>query len=357
MRYNFFCGKKARVFLFFHFLFLRSSPVKAHCQKSPKNILLSCWGALGDVVLATSVVSKILQRYPDAKIGFVCDSKASIVVQTLAPMVYIHSIPNWRTGRKGVVQSLLSWIYHTVLIYPKAIREIRKKSYDVSLELHLFFPTSVSLLYKANVPCRIGFCSGGYENMLTDFVCLPQTLCYLPQLYSYLLEKIGVPKDLDVAPIISSSQKREEVILHLGTSDPRKEWPSACWKLVAQELRKRGYSLVFTGQGEREKFLIQEAFSQELGTNLCNSLSFDAFAERIKQAKAIVSVDSVSVHLAAYFGVPFVALYLYNESLPLWVPTQATGRVLIGNSIAFSDVISQFLSLVETKNGGESIGG
>lgn len=322
-------GKKARLFLLLTRMFRKKSSQKRDSLtkyikaiSGPPRILLCCWGALGDVVLASSVISKLRAKYPDCTLGFLVDGSSSCVIQTLDPSVHIHEVPHWKFGKKGAISMLGSWIYHSLFVYPGKILELKRQRYDISIELYLFFPTAVPLVFRAGIPRLLGFMSGGYEDLLTDPVPLPTSLQYLPILYETLLEQMGISAMSWTEPGASQA-KQGRVVLHVGTSDPRKEWPPAHWQKIARELRTRGYSLVFTGRGDREKRLIQESFCTSeglLGEDFCDRLSFSAFANTIKTAKGLISVDSVSVHLATLFSTPFVALYLYNESLPLWVP-------------------------------------
>ena len=43
----------------------------------------------------------------------------------------------------------------------------------------------------------------------------------------------------------------------------------------------------------------------------------------------MISVDSVSVHLAALFHIPILALYLYNHVVELWLPDAEKASFLI----------------------------
>lgn len=329
------CGKWARFFLFcfcrpFSSHHLDEQKAKKNLKNDPK-ILLCCWASLGDVLLASSILPALRQKWPEAKFGFLCDPKSLSVVQAQnPPLDYIHSVPCWKV--KGRLRSLISFFYHTVRVYPALIQEIKKTSYDVSLELHPFFPSSASLAKKGGIPCRIGFASGGSEVFLTDMIPFPKKQRYLPSLYRDLLSIIGVDFKEPRASLLLSKdvfvKEKQYIVLHFGTSDPRKEWDPSLWKELAHTLKKLGHYLVFTGKGERDLAFMEDF--EGLGLNLVDKLSFSELATLIQKAQVVISVDSVPVHLAAFLGAPFVALYLYSEGVELWLPNKENCFLLIG---------------------------
>ena len=332
-----FCGKNATLFFFFYNPFARVSLLfcknikKEEIKKDPK-ILLCCQASLGDVLLASSVVPSIRAKWPNSKIGFLCTKESSSILKMQKEIDYIHEIPRWMISGKGRIRNLGALFFYNLAIYPKMIFKIREKNYDVSLELHPFFPNSLPLVKKARIPRRIAFDSGGYAIWTTDRIPFPKAR-YLPYLYEELLKPLDLQSKGFKADLCLSLEKRhlpeKYIVIHVGTSDLRKEWPSFKWKEVALDLEKQGFKLVFTGKGSRDQLLIKEAFSECEGINLCDQVEVDEMALIIKKAMALISVDSFPVHLASLFEIPFVALYLYSESLELWLPENKFCSLLI----------------------------
>ncbi len=335
-RKAFFCGRSAAMFISFSRLFIRASSFfqkkTLPTLKEPSKILLCCSANLGDVFLAASVIPSLRKRFPKCVIGFLCSSASSLLLKDIKGISYIHEVPPFKGIKIGKLKSLFLLLYHSVFIYPKVLKEIRAVRYDVSIELYLFFSNTIPLAKRAGIPRRIGFPTGGYECALTDSIPFPHEVSYLPVAFERLLSSLGV----------SSFEGRDYcfmesniVILHLGTSDPRKEWEADEWHRLAVALKEKGFSLVFTGSGKRDRELIKEAKLEDLGKNLIDELSFKQLFLTLKNAKALISVDSLPIHVAAFLKVPFVALYLYSEGVDLWLPNFVYSRLLVQKNCVF----------------------
>lgn len=317
------CGKAACLFFYFYdpFAILIKCIFPEKKRKKNENyekILLCCWASLGDVFLASFMIQSIKERWPNSQIGFLCSPQSVSVLDSVQGIDHVHAVPSWLDCHKNKIRNLLSLFYHNLFIYPKMIADLKKMNYDVSLELHPFFPNSIPLMRRARIPRRIGLEGSGYEMWLTDAVSLASSAHYLPHLFEPFLLLLDAKK-IEAIKKTRDSFASKRVVLHMGTSDERKEWPISYWKLIAETLEEKGYSIVFTGKGKREKKMIEKALSKT-AISLCDTLDFKELFQVISEARLLVSVDSVPVHIAARCQVPFVALYLYNTGVEFWLP-------------------------------------
>ncbi len=343
LKKNSLCGKGASLFFCFYNVllalpcFFQKKRSQSIHEESPK-ILLCCFASLGDVLLASYSISPLKKRWPKARIGFLCSPISASMLQIVKDVDFIHTIPYWMK-KQSKLKNLFSLFYHSLFIYPQIAKEIQGIKYDLSIELHPFFPNTIPIAKRARIPRRIGFGSGGYDILLTDPVDLPEKREYLPFLYRKLLAVLESDLDSPKASLeIPFSQKianeikgRSFILLQMGTSDCRKEWAPEYWHAVAIELVRLGFFLVFTGKGAHDIDLWNKARLEGLGVNLIDALDLAEFAFLLRQAKAVISVDSFPVHLAAILQVPFVALYLYSESIEFWLPEDACGSLLVKN--------------------------
>ena len=330
-----FCSKKASLFLRVYtplallIRWLHKDPPPKPIPSNPK-ILLCCWGSLGDVLLACSILPLLQERWPKGSFGFLCETGSVDVLLGQTKLTHIHTAPNWMNCSKKM--ALFSLLYHTIFSYPRVAARIQALSYDLSIELHPFFPNTLPLARKAKISRRIAFSTGGYDVWMTEPIPFPSSWDYLPLLYPKLLKGLGITSTR--LPCSRPLQcAREKIVIHMGTSDPRKEWPLSLWKELILLLRKHNYPLLFTGKGLREKASLSELCSLE--ENLCNKQDFSSFSRTIQEARALITVDSLSVHLAALFQTPQVALYLYNETVDLWLPPTNNCRLLISENCHF----------------------
>lgn len=332
------CGKFAHLFFSFYdpfayfIRFCVPDKIKNPIPENPK-ILLCCWASLGDVLLASSVIPHIRRRWPLATIGFLCAPTSFSVIEGCKKIDNIHQVPSWMVFGQGKIRNLYSLVYHFFAIYPKAIREIKKVGYDISIELHPFFPNCIPLMRRAGISRRVAFTSGGYDVWITDPVDFLDLGRYLPTLYPLLLEKIGIEiKEESQTSPASSLKGLCKAVLHMGTSDPRKAWGSSYWGSLGRALKEKGYEIILTGKGKQDRALIAESGLESLGENLCDALDFQGLSKVIEEAALIISIDSLPVHLAALYGVPFVGLYLYNANVELWLPEAPNCYLLVHNA-------------------------
>jgi len=322
-------GNWAKIFLILHkpvglFFQLASYFDRKKSISSHPKILLCCWTSLGDVFLATTFIDSILEKYPKATLGFLCSSRSISLLEKDSRITHIHIAPSWRLAHKSKIEHIVSFFKLYFSCYPKIARELQKVGYDISVELHPFFPDTAFLCRKAKIAHRIGFSSAGSAYSLTKSIDLPDRLSYLPKLYPLLIEKqISTPK------FVRQSPDEQYIILHIGSSDPKKLWQSNYWYLVADSLQKQGFSLVLTGSGLQDKKLIEEAKISSFAKDLCNKLSLEELICSIAKASLVISVDSLPIHIAAQKGTPFVGLYLYNKFLDLWLPDTPHARFLV----------------------------
>ena len=107
------------------------------------------------------------------------------------------------------------------------------------------------------------------------------------------------------------------VVVHAGTSDPEKRWPSAKFAVVCKQLLIKGrVRIVLIGGSEeeaqsRELFsLLPEGVADWTGALDLKELSALLHAPRVK---TILSSDSGPVHIAWLHGKPVVALFAMNS--------------------------------------------
>ncbi len=111
------------------------------------------------------------------------------------------------------------------------------------------------------------------------------------------------------------------IFLH-GTTWPGKRWPIANWQALGRWLRDRqGLRIVLPWGSEAER-LDAVAIAEACGGLVLPKLGLTALGGWLRQARAVVGVDTGLMHFAAALGVP--GLSLYGPTLPSL--TGAIGR-------------------------------
>lgn len=165
-----------------------------------------------------------------------------------------------------------------------------------------------------------------FLNLLTPFnvpVCSPRhpQISLAPKLTPELRKKVP-----DFPP------EKSYVVLHLGAARPEKFWPTERWAAVAEHLtKKRGLGVVLTG-GSGPAETAARAFLRERLPGILDlggRTTLEETAAVYAGARLVVTVDSMSAHLAPAVGAR--TLVLFGPMNPAqWGPRQAGCRALRG---------------------------
>jgi ADP-heptose:LPS heptosyltransferase len=299
-----------------HSLFKRDLPPP---DQRPKRLLLSNWGSLGDVLLATSVIAPIKEHYPDCEIGFLVSEKGEKALSGISGIDRVH-ICKWQLSAKSTLGRLLQFMRFRRQTRT-LVQEIALAGYDTFVELYPFFPNSITLGRAAHIPRRIGFDTSGGKPLLTDCVKWEKE-GYLLNCYRWLLKPLAIDHHPSVPLALSDLPEHSPIILHTGSSNKEKELPITFWKELYRLLKKEGYSLAFTGAGERQKEMIAKIGATE-AENQCDKLPWNDFVSWVARSPCVITIDSVSAHIAAAAGRPLIVFYLKKLNIGLWKPEKA----------------------------------
>jgi len=320
--------------------------------KNPKKILLSNIAHLGDVLISLKAVSFLKEKFPDAKIGFVCSSVSKEIVEKFSLIDKIFVVDHFKINRKEI--SKFQKIRKYLSSRKKVIHDIKKEKYDVAIDLHYHFPNSIYLLHKAKVPIRIGYSSAGFENFLTHALSWKNknqhVFSYQLDLLKFLNvdsnnENINIePKLLKIPDGIFTKEfvdrykdqnhkslenfhlPKDYIIFHIGAGSEKKMWDINKWKKLTAELLKKGKNIVFTGKGQNEKDLISKIINAQNFSNsknkifdLSDKLNFSELSNIVKNTKLLVCVDSFLLHLGASLDKPTIVIYSGINNANHWV--------------------------------------
>ena len=150
-------------FLFFILKIFKKAPLK---HSPPENILVIQLAHKGDVIIATSVLPLIKEKYPKAKIGMLMGSWSKEIIHnhTLVDFVHIFDHPKLNRSHCSFIKKLILSIRQL----SQLIKDLKKHHYDISIDLSCYYPNSHFLTWRSNIPQRIGYQSGGGSPLLTD---------------------------------------------------------------------------------------------------------------------------------------------------------------------------------------------
>ena len=291
-------------------------------------LIVKLW-ALGDILMATPLLTALKRRWPECQITWLADTHYAGVLED-NPRLH-EVIPfdsgtwrrHWRYGR-FLPYARMSW----------ALREdLRRRRFDAVINLtaekwwSVWFnvaPVTVGLFPSAE-PGRMG---RRYTHAIprADSPSVHNTTHYLRPAAA-----LGIPGPYDEHLVMGVSAghaaavrdflcdqpgydpNKPLIVLHPGASQGTKCWPAASFAAVAAALGDR-FNLVLTGSPSERP--LAEAVLAALPAGASPPLvaagrlpAIVQTAALVRQAAAVVTGDTSVLHIASALGTPLVALY------------------------------------------------
>ena len=303
----------------------------------PLRILIANWGHLGDVVAILPLL-KFLETHPRVQeLGVLVGSWSRQVLESSDIAARIHVADHWALDRSN--KSAFHKFKNYVARYPSLVNELSQCHYDMSIDTFSSFPSTHGITWSASIPRRVGFQSGGLGPCLTDpFEWIPDDRSMLSHQLELLEPLLGEshPKSLPASYPGFWSKARKHmsdvgtkpyIVIHMGPQDTR-GWVPERWLSIAAALKDQGYDIVATGGPGKESEVARALRDKISFRDLTGRLSWGQFVATLANATAIVSVDSVTGHVAACFGVPTVILAAGRQRINLWRPNNSDAVML-----------------------------
>ena len=287
-------------------------------------ILIIRLKGMGDIVHTVPILRVLRKRFPEEKIGFLCQKPFSEVVpEELA--VDFFEIP----ARASFIRTL------------SIVRQIRKKKYSKLVDLFCN-PRTALISLLSGIPWRAGFDYRIRKYAYNRIFVPKDSNCHLSQLFAEFLDhfgigrpepqkgandpkigEIGLPVDHPgLKPVRNSLEKIEKFMNSQGFPkpllgiNPHATYPSKCWppehfeRVIRWWHEKTGNpSLIFWGPGE-------EKYTRNMIARLGEKIAFTHPPLSIKDLMALLSRldlfltgDSGPMNLSWGLNVPTVALF------------------------------------------------
>ena len=277
---------------------------------TPQRILFILLGAIGDVIRALPLLTRVRRAYPSAHITWAVEPAA-------APLLDYHPALN------------------DVLLYhrsrgPRAffpfLQHVRHQHFDLVLDLQRHLKSGI-VSFWSGAPTRIGFHrhntkEGNWLFNTHTIDAIPDFSLKLGQ-YLKFAEALGLPND-GVSFDLRLRPEEEQRVDTLLAETPRpfaafflgSRWPSRFWfpqatAEVAQALQQEyGMGVVLVG-GQSEVAFAQQvcAATREKLTNLSGKTTLRDLIGIFSRARLTMGPDSGPMHLAAATGVPVISLW------------------------------------------------
>jgi heptosyltransferase-2 len=283
-------------------------------------ILVIRYSALGDVVLATSVLDPLLAKFPGARIEWVTSPAYAPLLGGLPQLAAVHTLP------KGTSAAV-------------ALRGALAGGFDVAIDLQN--KVRSALVARAAAPRLLTFRRRSLGQSLGSIFGddPPLVRAHQTALYAEVLAPLGIEAfgATHVSLSMGAREAAAEVLgaipgpvvaIAPGATWATKRWAPERFAATADALAARGASIVLAGgQGDREAFdAFRAAVKAPVAADL-SSLSVEGLAAAIERVDLLVSCDSGPVHLASALGTPVIAVF--GPTSPVrWGPLGSRARVV-----------------------------
>lgn len=273
-----------------------------------KKILIVQTAFIGDVILATPLIEKLHQFYPDAEIDFLI-RKGNEGLLSNHP--FINDLIIWNK-RQNKIKNLFD-----------LIKQINNHKYDLLVNVHRFSSSGL-----------IAFLSGA--KIKAGFNKNPFSFCFDVRVKHQIGNNVHeVTRNLSliekftdnsfVKPVLYPSANDYEMVKAYAFQDEKlreyitiapssvwytKQWPAHQWEKL---IKKKGSTIPVYLLGSPDDVEICERIvkqaSQTNVTNLAGKLSFLQSAALIKNAAMNFVNDSAPMHIASAMNAPVTAIY------------------------------------------------
>lgn len=289
---------------------------------APTRILVRSSNWLGDAVMTVPAVRAIKATWPEAKLAVLTREKL-VDFWKMAPEVDEVISVGARDGLFSVAKKI-------------------RKQFDLAIVLPNSVRTALEV-YLAGIPRRIGR-EGEYRRWLLTGILAPQKNPGPPRhqmnTYLELVEFAGAKVDADLRRLDRAFQPREHPkpaageVMKIGLCPgaeygPAKRWLPERYAEVANTISARRECQWMLFGAERDKPVGEEIEGKLEGnhSNLIGKTSLAELIAELSKCRLLLTNDTGTMHLAAFLGVPVVAIFGSTEPA-LTGPIGADHRIL-----------------------------
>ena len=321
-------------------------------REAPQRILIVKFGALGDILMTTPLLTALRRAYPEAHITWAAEDTN---VGAIEANPYVDEILLWNSGHWRLMRSTKprNWLKNQFglrwLMQALRLKWLLHRRFNVFISFH---PEQWQFLLNAVAPSTsIGvFESPGqakrdYATRYTKAYTAADFGVHQTDTYLLPLDGLGLPPAADKRMVIGYPAEDAEtvdallagenigagfIVLAPKTTWASKLWPEDRWIALGDALRQAGSgrAVVLIGSpSEAEAVRHIAAAMQPPAVTLAGRLSFRQAAALLARAAVCVSSDSGPMHLASAVGTPTVSLF--GPTPPeRYAPLSGAGRVL-----------------------------
>lgn len=284
-------------------------------KREPQNILVRMPNWIGDLVMATPVLTDLRNAFPKARITAMCRRPLCDLLERDEAIdeLFCFARPSNDFSRREEFRDIIA--------------KVRAGHYDTGILLTNSF-SSAWWFWQGRVKRRIGYSAHFRRFLLTDSLSLPKEKEHQVITYKKLLQPLGAPlsettprlylaeKEIEEAKTLLTQRgyiKGKKLIgINPGAAyGSAKCWPPERFKALAMRLLlETDAYIVFFGDSSTATIVKEIAQGlPEKVIDLAGVTNLRELASIIKECNVLVTNDSGPMHIGAALNVPLVALF------------------------------------------------
>lgn len=301
---------------------------KRNCDQSElRRVIIANGGRLGDQIITARIIFALKNKYPNILFDVLTQSSNIELHRALNVFECIVSLDHWYFSKRNRLVSFFKYYLKSIWVVAS---NIKKRKYDLAIDLRYSYPNAALPLFLSGVPYSIGIKRVGFASMYSKA---------LPHVYTgenefdyqkSVLENAGfefkneIYQDSILNYMGYAAERYFEkryVIIHPCGSSETKDVPFQIWDSVIKIINRYGYICVITGSGTRDECFAKKLMSTNIeAVSLVNQLSLSKTIDLVVSATLVISVDTFMGHLGAAFGRPVISFFGGFNDFMQWMP-------------------------------------
>jgi heptosyltransferase-3 len=295
---------------------------------------------LGDMLLLTSVFPLIREKFPDAYIDILC-GKWALPILANNPYIRKRIIVNHPFANRDNI-SRMRKVRDFVRTFLRAIEEIWETKYDLGLFMRSRRGNLLYLSRIGRINYSIGHGTAGYGPLL-NIQAEWENGRHETEHFLEILRPLGIDEKTDnlhyyIYPsendrrVVENFWKKNNLsnkktaVVHPGSGVTSKTMKPEKWKEVIKILSENNYRVLLTGN----KF--EAGFLNEIAAPDCVTaagiFTIPGLGLLFKKSSLIVTVDSLTSHLAGWSGVKTIIFFCGIGDMNEWRPLGTNINIL-----------------------------
>ncbi len=291
----------------------------SNLKHAPNNILIIRTSAIGDIIMATPIIIALKERYPEAKLSWMCEPHLACLVENHPLIDHVVCFPKSKFKfelREGRFKSALVTI-------TSLINHLRSQHFDLAIDLQGLFKSAV-WAWLSSAKRRVGFKSKEHSHLfLTESIVKEKNHPDISSEYEQMANYLGCNTDSFLMNLILPEDSMESVTFHLPwigdtpyfvfcpfTTREQKHWFNDAWLSLAKKLsvKYKAKILILGGPADAPEAETLCRHADDV-MHLCGKLSLNQSIALLKDAKAVIGVDTGLTHGAIAQKTPTIALF------------------------------------------------